>query len=234
MPAIISLHANDTLGHLFQEYFHDYSPLAHAFVPSMIKNSFDLTLRSELPDRTAKNSRVIIVDRELAHTQPHLITQAIENCSLTPSLLALGDIDYAYPHITIPRPFRFGHIMDTMEALLSTTIENITVTDIPCPPYGHIHVPSKTWRAAKPHEDAPTVMLTDKEIMLLYMLSCAQSGPLNKAALYRAVWGFGEALETHTLETHIYRLRQKIEPDPNNPCIIKTYDAGYALINYEN
>lgn len=74
------------------------------------------------------------------------------------------------------------------------------------------------------------VKLTDKEFDILFALYHAGQEGLSKADLLSCVWGYSQTLETHTLETHIYRLRQKIEADISDPSILITTDIGYALV----
>lgn len=72
------------------------------------------------------------------------------------------------------------------------------------------------------------VALTDKEMEILLFLG-SKSEKVPRDDLLGAVWGYAKGVETHTLETHIYRLRQKIEENPAQPKFLMTDDEGYFL-----
>lgn len=74
-----------------------------------------------------------------------------------------------------------------------------------------------------------TIRLTEKEAALLRILHDAGGKSIARDALLEQVWEYNEGVETHTLETHIYRLRQKIEADPGAPQILMTDEDGYFL-----
>lgn len=80
-------------------------------------------------------------------------------------------------------------------------------------------------------EGAATLRLTEKERDILVALHAAAGAVVERGALLRAVWGYVAAVETHTLETHIYRLRQKIEDDPARPVLLVTEESGYRLVS---
>ncbi len=79
-----------------------------------------------------------------------------------------------------------------------------------------------------PH-NGKTVRLTEKETAILQYLYRAGGATVDRETLLREVWGYRPGVATHTLETHIYRLRQKIERDPPRPRILVTEPAGYRL-----
>jgi DNA-binding response OmpR family regulator len=74
------------------------------------------------------------------------------------------------------------------------------------------------------------IRLTEKETNILKYLYRADSGVVARDVLLHEVWGYNAGVTTHTLETHIYRLRQKIEPDPSNARILVTEPGGYRLV----
>ena len=73
------------------------------------------------------------------------------------------------------------------------------------------------------------VRLTEKETSILKFLYRAGGRMVERDVLLREVWGYNAEVTTHTLETHIYRLRQKIETDPANARILLTETGGYRL-----
>ncbi len=79
-------------------------------------------------------------------------------------------------------------------------------------------------------EDDKKVRLTEKETNILKFLYRAQDGVVARDVLLHEVWGYNAGVTTHTLETHIYRLRQKIEPDPSNARLLVTESGGYRLV----
>jgi DNA-binding response OmpR family regulator len=73
------------------------------------------------------------------------------------------------------------------------------------------------------------IRLTDKEASILKYLFRAGDRPVARDVLLNEVWGYNAGVTTHTLETHIYRLRQKIERDPASAAILITDRGGYRL-----
>ena len=74
------------------------------------------------------------------------------------------------------------------------------------------------------------VRLTEKETAILKYLYRAGQKVVGRDVLLIEVWGYNAGVTTHTLETHVYRLRQKIEHDPGRAEILVTEPGGYRLV----
>jgi DNA-binding response OmpR family regulator len=90
-----------------------------------------------------------------------------------------------------------------------------------------------TFRPSSKHlvnQKGGKLRLTEKETAILRFLYRAGQQVVNRETLLREVWGYNANVTTHTLETHIYRLRQKIERDPGSAQLLVTEAGGYKLI----
>lgn len=74
------------------------------------------------------------------------------------------------------------------------------------------------------------IRLTEKETAILQYLYRAGLKPVSREKLLQEVWGYNSGVTTHTLETHIYRIRQKVEKDAAQPQILMTEGGGYKLV----
>ena len=121
------------------------------------------------------------------------------------------------------KPLRAGALLDNLAQLLS---QPGMAADIPI---GGDYVLSLKSQDFISKKTGRSVRLTDKECLLLKHLADAVPDGLDRRSLLDLVWGYAESAETHTLETHIYRLRQKIETDPARPEILLTTAVGYRI-----
>jgi len=78
-------------------------------------------------------------------------------------------------------------------------------------------------------ETKDRIRLTEKETDILRQLHRADQNELSRRELLRDIWGYKEGIYSHTLETHIYRLRKKIEKNPSDATILITTESGYRL-----
>jgi DNA-binding response OmpR family regulator len=124
----------------------------------------------------------------------------------------------------IAKPFRLAELLARLRAQLRI-FENSEDAVFTIGPY--------TFRPAAKLLQDPTknrrIRLTEKEAAILKFLYRAGTRPVSRQVLLNEVWGYNSAVTTHTLETHIYRLRQKIEPDPANVRLLITEGGGYRL-----
>jgi DNA-binding response OmpR family regulator len=134
-------------------------------------------------------------------------------------LLCDGDTQTIQP--SIAKPFRFSALLARLHAL-NTHQSADEGSAVRIGPYT-FHPSAKLLQSP-----GRKVRLTEKETNILKFLH-ASAGTVPRDILLHEVWGYGPAVATHTLETHIYRLRKKIEQDPARAQILLTEDGGYRL-----
>ncbi|WMT86970.1 response regulator transcription factor [Pelagibacterium sp. 26DY04] len=124
----------------------------------------------------------------------------------------------------VTKPFRFSVLLARMRAALRQHDQSEDVV-FSIGPYSF-------QPAAKLLEngDGSKIRLTDKETSILKFLYRQGSKTISRDVLLAEVWGYNNRVTTHTLETHIYRLRQKIERDPSNARLLVTEEGGYRLV----
>ncbi|MBX9595670.1 MAG: response regulator transcription factor [Roseomonas sp.] len=124
----------------------------------------------------------------------------------------------------IAKPFRVSELMARLRAQLRV-FDNSEDAVFTVGPYTFRPSAKLLLEAARNRK----IRLTEKEAAILKYLYRASGRPVGRQILLNEVWGYNSAVTTHTLETHIYRLRQKIEPDPSNARLLVTEGGGYRL-----
>ena len=146
-------------------------------------------------------------------------------------LLGYYDKNHSYlnmteKHITLlEKPFRVSHLLKQLEKLLSTnTYQNsdiFLINDLKFLPYEKILINLNTKN--KEH-------LTEKENKLLLYFCSNKNIELTKNDLLSSIWGVSESVNTHTLETHIYRLKQKLNKlEPKSSFLLLNNNGLYSF-----
>jgi len=125
----------------------------------------------------------------------------------------------------ITKPFRLGILLARLRAHLRQHEQSEDAT---------FKVGPYTFQPASKllveNETEQKIRLTDKETNIIKFLYRAGGKVVGRDTLLDEVWGYNAGVTTHTLETHVYRLRQKIEKDPSNAQILVTEPGGYKLV----
>jgi DNA-binding response OmpR family regulator len=156
--------------------------------------------------------------RRLGKTMPVIMLTGVNGEQDTVRGLDAGANDY------VAKPFRMPELLARVRAQLRS-FDNSPDAVFNIGPY--LFRPS-----AKLLQDPARnrkIRLTDKETGILKYLHRARGVPVPRQVLLNEVWGYNSAVTTHTLETHIYRLRQKIEATPASPTLLCTVPGGYVL-----
>ncbi len=131
----------------------------------------------------------------------------------------------APPAAYVDRPFRFADLLARIRATLRP--RDMTPGD-------RLAVGAYRFRPGSDHllhEAGTRLRLTEKETAILSRLARACGKAVSRDILLHDVWGYHPSVSTRTLETHIYRLRRKIEADPSNARLLVTEEKGYRLVS---
>ena len=145
-----------------------------------------------------------------------MLTAAAEDADAVQGLDAGAD-DY------VTKPFRYAVLLARIRAQLRSHEQS---------EHAVFHIGPYTFRPAQKlltDDRQRKIRLTEKETNILKYLYRAGEKPVPRDELLTQVWGYNAEVTTHTLETHIYRLRQKIEPEPGSARLLLTDAGGYRL-----
>lgn len=121
---------------------------------------------------------------------------------------------------TMPVPVRLVRLAQMLREYAARPVTRIIGS-------ARLETASRLWHP----ETGEPVALTEKEVGILLYLADQAPAAVSRDDLLRQVWKYAEGADTHTVETHLYRLRQKIEHSPDQPTIVVSTKQGYILGN---
>ena len=202
---------------LHDEFSVDDAATATAGVKTLKQDHADLVvLDVNLPDMDGREACKIM--RKNGYKGPIIMLTA----QASDSDMILGLDSGANDYVT--KPFRFAVLLARIRSHLRQH-ENSEDAVFQIGPY--------TFKPASKlllREDNKKIRLTEKETSIIKFLYRAGEQSISRETLLHDVWGYNAGVSTHTLETHIYRLRQKIERDPAHAEILVTEGGGYKLV----
>ena len=172
----------------------------------------------------------VIIDAALPDGDGHAVCARLRASGMAmPIILMNGANCSTEDTISLAKPFRLSELMARLHAQLvaSSKVDPIPEASEPIRigPY-EFSPEDKALR----HDDAnQRIRLTEKEAAILAFLYRMGERAVPRQELLTEVWGYHPEVTTHTLETHIYRLRRKIEANPAKACLLITEAGGYRL-----
>ena len=202
---------------LYEEFNLLQEPTAAKAIQTARANQVDLLIMDVgLPDMDGREAVKLL--RKGGFKSPIIMLTGHDTDSDTILGLEAGANDY------VTKPFRFAVLLARIRAQLRQHEQSEDAT-FTVGPY--------TFRPSQKlliDERGNKIRLTEKEAAIIRYLYRADQKVVTRDVLLEEVWGYNSGVTTHTLETHVYRLRQKIERDPSNAEILVTESGGYKII----
>ena len=169
-----------------------------------------------LPDMDGREAVKIL--RKSGYKAPIIMLTGHDTDSDTILGLEAGANDY------VTKPFRFAVLLARIRVQLRQHEQSEDATFSVGP---YVFKPSQKLLTT---ENGQKIRLTEKEAAIIRYLYRAEQKVVTRDVLLEEVWGYNSGVTTHTLETHVYRLRQKVEKDAAVPAILVTDAGGYKLV----
>jgi DNA-binding response OmpR family regulator len=201
---------------LYEEFEVLQEPTATKGIHAVRNGMVDLLIMDVgLPDMDGREAVKIL--RKGGYKAPIVMLTGQDTDSDTILGLEAGANDY------ITKPFRFAVLLARIRAQLRQHEQSEDATFSVGP---YTFKPSQKLLI---DQRGGKIRLTEKEASIIKYLYRADK-VVTRDVLLEEVWGYNSGVTTHTLETHVYRLRQKIERDPSNAEILVTESGGYKLV----
>jgi len=202
---------------LYEEFNVLQEPTAAKGIATARAGLIDLVVMDVgLPDMDGREAVKLL--RKSGFKAPVIILTAQDADADTILGLEAGANDY------VTKPFRFAVLLARIRAQLRQHEQSEDAT-FQVGPY--IFKPSQKMLM---DDKGGKIRLTEKETAIIRYLYRADRRVVTRDILLEEVWGYNSGVTTHTLETHVYRLRQKIEPEPSAARLIVTEAGGYKLM----
>jgi len=184
---------------------------------------FDLR-ESASPPAEIGDGALVLLDAPLAGKSAARILRAWREAGRRAKVFVLGESESDDDIVaeSFPKPLRLGHLL----ARLQFHAQAARAQGEPLA-FGPFRL-EPALRQITNADSGVTIRLTEKETSLLEYLGRSET-PIAREELLAMIWGYDGRIDTHTLETHIYRLRRKLDPAGEGEALIVAEGGAYRL-----
>jgi DNA-binding response OmpR family regulator len=202
----------------------------------IINKDFDVIQSNSLEDVKSHVEQspvdLLIMGEDVGPHSLSLLLKFIKEINFTNKILFIKDGDsgeissfegFTNNHHVIEKPFRIQFFIKKIDFVLAK-ISGSSDVSYRIGPF--VFFPEN--KVIK-FNDQPDIELTEKEVSILKCLLSHSEESVDREKLLKQVWNYNLGVTTHTLESHIYRLRQKLETDPSIPRLIISEGGGFKI-----